>query len=95
MIIIRLYNRHLLLLLDNSSGHGTFDKGAFSNVTIEYLPPNTTSQLQPMDAGVIRNLKLHYKVSLFNSLLQLLNEINQIVMQNWYQAIKFLFEALR
>lgn len=67
---MKLFNRHVLLFLDNASGHGTFEKFFFSNVTIEYLPP--------MDAGVIRNLKLHYKKLLVNLLLQKLNEKKKI-----------------
>ena len=29
-----------------------------------FLPPNTTAFTQPMDAGVIRNFKYHYKLDL-------------------------------
>ena len=58
---MKLQNRKILLLLDNASGHGAIYNSEFPNVHIEYLPPNTTSHLQPMDAGIIRNLKLHYK----------------------------------
>lgn len=38
-------------------------------ITLEFLPPNTTSVLQPMDQGVIKNLKLHYRSRLLNSVL--------------------------
>jgi hypothetical protein len=31
------------------------------SVKLVFLPPNTTSVTQPMDQGVIRNLKLHYR----------------------------------
>ncbi|GBO16695.1 hypothetical protein AVEN_77070-1 [Araneus ventricosus] len=30
-------------------------------VAVFYLPPNTTSKLQPMDQGVIKNFKIHYR----------------------------------
>ena len=32
-----------------------------TNVTIHYLPPNTTAHIQPMDAGIIKNFKAKYK----------------------------------
>nr|CCA22268.1 hypothetical protein TRIADDRAFT_5525 [Albugo laibachii Nc14] len=50
--------RHILLLLDNASAH--CGEKLLSNVEIEMLPPNTTSVLQPMDAGVIACLKAYF-----------------------------------
>ncbi|KAH9078292.1 hypothetical protein Ae201684P_019383 [Aphanomyces euteiches] len=41
--------RHVLLLLDNASSHQY--EGELSNTSIAMLPPNTTSFLQPQDAG--------------------------------------------
>nr|CCA19947.1 PREDICTED: similar to Tigger transposable elementderived protein 6 putative [Albugo laibachii Nc14] len=50
--------RQIMLLLDNASAHCT--EKLLSNVEIEMLPPNTTSVLQPMDAGVIACLKAYF-----------------------------------
>ncbi|KAH9139171.1 hypothetical protein AeRB84_016553 [Aphanomyces euteiches] len=47
--------RHVILLLDNASSHRY--EGELSNTSIAMLPPNTTSSLQPQDAGVIRSFK--------------------------------------
>jgi len=53
---MRLNQRNLLLLIDNCTAHSTIN---LKSVRIEFLPPNTTSKLQPMDQGIIQNSK-HY-----------------------------------
>ncbi|XP_053568580.1 tigger transposable element-derived protein 1-like [Bombina bombina] len=50
----------ILLLVDNAPGHPrTLDK-LNPNIRVEFLPPNTTSLLQPMDQCVIAAFKLNY-----------------------------------
>nr|XP_061782207.1 tigger transposable element-derived protein 1-like [Nerophis lumbriciformis] len=56
----------VLLLLDNAEGH-TVDL-SFDGVHIEFLPPNTTLQIQPMDQGVIRAFKALYTQSILQNL---------------------------
>jgi hypothetical protein len=53
-------NQRVLLLLDNCSSHKT-NGLVLSNVDVHFLPPNTTSKIQPMDAGVIMSFKKHYR----------------------------------
>lgn len=58
-----LKKERVLLLLDNFSGHKASklkDLPKLLCTKILYLPANTTSKLQPMDAGIIRNFKLYY-----------------------------------
>ena len=51
--------RKILLFPDNCSAHQvTYIP---KNIQVYFLPPNTTSSLQPMDQGIIRNLKCHYR----------------------------------
>lgn len=52
-------NRHVLLFMDNAPSHIIPDK--LMNVRCEFLPPTTTSHLQPMDAGIINAFKAHYR----------------------------------
>ncbi|KAL3693992.1 hypothetical protein R1sor_007643 [Riccia sorocarpa] len=52
----------VLLLLDNFAGHKVISVGdRISIIRIEFLPPNVTAVFQPMDAGIIRAFKAHYR----------------------------------
>ena len=55
----------VVLLLDNCSAHITVEglvkhNIALKNTTLLYLPPNTTSKIQPFDTGIFCNFKAHY-----------------------------------
>jgi hypothetical protein len=53
-------DRKVLLIIDNAPSH-LFNKEKYPNLDIEFLPPNTTSKLQPLDAGIIAAFKQHYR----------------------------------
>ncbi|KAJ5976558.1 hypothetical protein N7481_010265 [Penicillium waksmanii] len=55
--------RRVLLLLDNFSAHSSAleDMPPPSNIKVLFLPANTTSVYQPLDQGIIQNLKHHYR----------------------------------
>lgn len=55
----RLKKRRILLFVDNCSAHETPQN--LKNVKVEYLPPNATSRLQPIDQGIIKALKSNYR----------------------------------
>ena len=52
-----------LVLLDNAPAHPAANKLVALNgrIRVMYLPPNTTSLIQPMDQGVIHAVKLGYR----------------------------------
>ena len=52
-------NRHILMLMDNAPSH--IIPETLTHIRCEFLPPNTTSHLQPMDAGIISAFKAHYR----------------------------------
>lgn len=56
-----------MLLLDNASAHPPDLK--LSNVKLVFLPTNTTSRLQPLDQGIIQNLKQLYCKQLLRSVI--------------------------
>ena len=61
-----------LLVMDNCPGHGKAEelvKWVPSWLTIEFLPPNTTSMIKPMDGGVIQKLKKRYRRQLLRRLM--------------------------
>ena len=63
-------SRRVLLLIDNCSAHGSKNSlPDFPNVEILFLPPNTTSKLQPLDAGIIASLKVRYRSMQYESAL--------------------------
>jgi hypothetical protein len=51
--------RRILMLVDNCPAHPKIEN--LKAVTLKFLPPNTTSCLQPMDQGIIQNLKMMYR----------------------------------
>lgn len=52
--------REIMLFLDNADCHPVSQQEMFSNITVVFLPLNT-SRLQPLDAGVIKNFKVRYR----------------------------------
>ena len=55
---MRSMDRKILLLVDNAPTHNLLNDLNLTNVTIHNLPPNTTSHLQPLDAGIIHSFKV-------------------------------------
>lgn len=71
--------RKALLLLDNAPSHPDVNELKSGDIKVMYLPPNVTAILQPMDQGVLENLKRNYRRSLLQELLQPINENNSLV----------------
>lgn len=61
--------RNVALIIDNCPAHPLTCMNGLTAVTVIFLPPNTTSHTQPMDAGVIKNLKHHYRQLFLNKVL--------------------------
>ncbi|UYV83830.1 TIGD4 [Cordylochernes scorpioides] len=61
-------HRQIILLLDNCGAHPP-DMQGLTNTHIAFLPPNTTSMLQPCDQGIIRNFKMIYRTRLMRKYL--------------------------
>ena len=55
----RAQSRKVPLLIDNCPAHPEIKN--LTHINLIFLPPNTTSVLQPTDQGVIRSFKTHYR----------------------------------
>ena len=64
-----LQHRKVLLVLDNCSTHEIPELSHLKAVQVLFLPANSTAKLQPCDAGVICNLKVHYRRMMVFSML--------------------------
>jgi hypothetical protein len=63
----RLGSRKILLFVDNCTAHPHLQ---LKNIKLKFFLPNTTSKAQPMDQGVIANLKCHYRKLLLRRQIQ-------------------------
>ena len=59
----------VLLLVDNAPGHPRDISSNHPNVEVMFLPPNTTSLIQPLDQGVIRSFKAKYMQAFLENIL--------------------------
>ena len=80
--------RKVVLIIDNCPAHPAI--GNLTNVKLIFLPPNTTSVSQPMDQGVIRCLKAHYRRRLVRRMLQCLDKGKDLPKISILQALQIL-----
>lgn len=62
-------HRKVLLTMDNCRAHDITNLN-LSSVRVIFFPPNMTSRLQPLDQGIIRVVKSHYRKRLVKSAIQ-------------------------
>ena len=52
---------HIVLLLDNFSGHKVSNPEKYENITLIFLPQYSTSLHQPLDKDIIKSFKTFYR----------------------------------
>src|SRR5437763_10344731 len=78
-------DKKILLLVDNATVHAVDNPELLTNITIHYLPPNTTAHLQPADVGIINSFKvcilflINYKINNIYSKKLIINFRHNIV----------------
>lgn len=85
---LRKKNRKILVLVDNCPAHCKIEN--LTNINLMFLPPNVTSVLQPMDQGIIRSFKCHFRKLLILKFIEHSENKNKISV---LQAIRFMAEA--
>lgn len=60
--------RRILLIIDNCSSHNCVPRH-LEHVKVLFLPPSTTSILQPLDQGIIHAVKRHYRARVVRRML--------------------------
>nr|XP_033813974.1 tigger transposable element-derived protein 1-like [Geotrypetes seraphini] len=92
----------VMLALDNAPGHPDSHEFHIEGVEIVYLPPNTTSIIQPLDQGVIRTFKAHYTRYSLERIVHAMDEGHNVenIMKNWKEftiadAIKIIERAVK
>ena len=84
-----------LLLLDNAPGHPTDLEMNHPHIKIVFIPPNTTSILQPMDQGIISIFKASYLRQMMNKIVTFTSTSEDSVTSFWKQFnIKFALEMI-
>ena len=63
--------RKIVLFLDNCSAHPHVEDLEY--IELVFLPPNTTSEIQPCDQGIIKNLKAYYRKDMVRRLITSIN----------------------
>ena len=71
---MRKQGREVILFLDNATVHPTSLIDMHSNIKIVFLPKNTTSRLQPLDAGLIQSFKTKYRKKLMRYVIARIND---------------------
>ena len=90
--------RSIALLMDNAGCHPEELKDKYSNIKIIFLPPNTTSKLQPLHLGIIQNFEVHYRKLLLSYVLSKIDETTLTASQiaktvNVLKALRWVSEA--
>ena len=83
--------RKITMIVDNCPAHPHVE--GLQAVELVFLPPNTTSELQPMDQGVIRSLKAKYRSAVVKLYINRIDSGQELPKISILDAMKFLVQA--
>ena len=79
-------DRKVVIFMHNCPAHPEIK--IFTNISLIFLPPNPTSAIQPIDQGVIRSLKAHYRRRIVRLCIKSLDENKPLPKITPLQAMK-------
>ena len=88
---IRAQSRKVVPLIDNCPAHPEIKN--LTNINLIFLPPNTTSVLQPMGQGVIRSLKAHYRKKVVRLFIKAVESNKPLPKISFLQVMKHLLSS--
>ena len=91
-------SRPVLLLLDNFSAHiqGVNITPPPANIKIQWLPANSTSVYQPLDQGIIMNLKTYYRKTWLHFIIERYeHQQDPTTLITLYDAVRWVLHAWR
>ena len=80
--------RKVALIIDNCPAHPVIEN--LKSITLYFLPPNTTSALQPRKQGVIWSLKSKYRTRIIQKVLAAIDQGKQLPVISILEAVKVL-----
>ena len=80
--------RIILLIIDNALVHKLNKE--YSNISLLFLPPNTSAIIQPLDQGIAKSIKSRFRVKLNNFLIAHMDDINPLKKINILDPILWL-----
>ena len=87
----RAQSTKVALLIGNCPAHPEIKN--LTNINLIFLPPNTMSVLQPMDQGVIRSLKAHYRKKVVRLCIKAVESNKQLPKVSIHQTVKHLVSS--
>ena len=75
-------NRKILMFVDNCTAHNNIPH--LENIKIHFLPPNTTSTLQPLDQGIIKKFKMMYREEIVRAWVMFHVKFLYSLLWKWY-----------
>jgi DDE superfamily endonuclease./Tc5 transposase DNA-binding domain./CENP-B N-terminal DNA-binding domain. len=79
-----------LLVLDNAPGHPAHLNDLHPNVRVMFLPPNSTSLIQPMNQGIVTVFKVYYLKLTFSQLLNACESCSKQSVREFWRSYNIL-----
>lgn len=88
---LRNNKKKIILFIDNCPAHPKIEN--LTNIKLAFLPPNTTSVIQPIDQGIIKTLKSHYRKILVQKMMNDIEKAAGSFSVNLLNAIEMITTA--